>query len=116
MTRKKDLTALTTEELINIILDLQEKVDVRQLPGDAELKSKRTIKDSVFTNLFRDINYTLKIYQALHPEDTSVTADDIKIMTLESHLGTNSIMISDLWLETISSYSSSTSQHGAKIL
>ncbi len=47
---------------------------------------KRTVKDSVFTHLFRDVNYTYKMYQALHPEDTVTTVDDLNIITLESHL------------------------------
>ncbi len=51
-----------------------------------ELKSNRKIKDSVFTHLFKDKKYVFKIYQALHPEDNTVTVDDIMIMTLESHL------------------------------
>ncbi|MCD8089026.1 MAG: hypothetical protein LUD81_00075 [Clostridiales bacterium] len=45
--------------------------------------AKRNIKDSVFTKMFREQKYLLKLYQALHPEDTETTADDIKTITLE---------------------------------
>ena len=45
---------------------------------------KRTIKDSVFTYLFRQPEYTRELYLALHPEDTDVTEDDIKLVTLEN--------------------------------
>lgn len=36
--------------------------------------------DSVFHMLFRDKSYLLQMYQALHPEDTDTTADDLKIL------------------------------------
>ncbi len=38
---------------------------------------KRTIKDSVFTNLFQDKKYLLQLYKALHPEDNEVTEDKL---------------------------------------
>ena len=47
---------------------------------------KRDIKDSVFTFLFSDLEYTKQLYLALHPEDTTVQADDIKLVTLENIL------------------------------
>lgn len=48
--------------------------------------AKNTIYDSVFTNLFQLPEYTLQLYQALHPEDSCTTADQIKIVTLENIL------------------------------
>ena len=42
---------------------------------------KRNIKDSVFTDLFRDKKNCLLLYQSLHPEDKNVTVDDLKIYT-----------------------------------
>ena len=48
-----------------------------------DIKPKLTIKDSVFTNLFRDKKYLLQLYNTLHPDDTSVTEDDINDVTLE---------------------------------
>ncbi|MDO5398885.1 MAG: hypothetical protein Q4G33_13250 [bacterium] len=48
-----------------------------------DLKVRRSIKDSVFTNLFSNKKYTLKLYQALFPENTEdITEDDIDIITL----------------------------------
>ena len=48
-----------------------------------EQKPKRKIKDSVFTNLFQEKKYLLQLYQALHPEDDSVTEDDIADVTMK---------------------------------
>ena len=49
---------------------------------------RHTIKDSVFTTLFRQVIYALELYRALHPEDTTVTVDDCKIITIERVLST----------------------------
>lgn len=43
---------------------------------------KRKIKDSVFTDLFRNKKYLLQLYQTLHPEDSGVTEDEIADVTL----------------------------------
>ncbi|MCM1495539.1 MAG: hypothetical protein NC089_07035 [Bacteroides sp.] len=45
-------------------------------------KPKIKIKDSVFTDMFRNKKYVLELYQYLHPEDTTTTEDDIEIVTL----------------------------------
>ncbi|MCD7778092.1 MAG: hypothetical protein LUH47_06285 [Clostridiales bacterium] len=45
---------------------------------------KRNIKDTVFTKMFSEKKYLLKLYQALHPEDTTSTEDDLKTITLET--------------------------------
>ena len=47
---------------------------------------KRTIYDSVFTNLFGDPKYQLMLYQELHPEDTATPEEELKTTTLESVL------------------------------
>ncbi len=47
-------------------------------------ETKRTVKDSVFCNLFSDSKYLLQLYQALHPEDKKVCEDDLKTVTLEN--------------------------------
>ena len=39
----------------------------------AQNTPKRKIKDSVFTNLFQDRKYLLRLYKTLHPEDSDVT-------------------------------------------
>ncbi len=49
----------------------------------AQNTPKRKIKDSVFTNLFQDKKYLLRLYKTLHPEDSDVTEDDIKDVTLK---------------------------------
>ncbi len=48
--------------------------------------AKKTIYDSVFTNLFRIPKYTLELYRTLHPEDKGITAGQIEIVTLENVL------------------------------
>ena len=47
---------------------------------------KRDIKDSVFTFLFSDIEYTKQLYLSLHPEDTEIRDEDFKLVTLENIL------------------------------
>ena len=45
---------------------------------------KRTVKDSIFTHLFSEPKYLLKLYQALHPEDTTTTESDITDVTINN--------------------------------
>ena len=52
---------------------------------------KRTIKDSVFTNLFKDKKYLIQLYQALHPDDKQTTEDDIKDITI------NNVLVDDIY-------------------
>ena len=47
---------------------------------------KRTVKDSVFTYLFSDPTYARELYLYLHPEDTSVTEADCKLVTIQNIL------------------------------
>lgn len=47
-------------------------------------KTKWTVKDSVFTNLFGNSKYLFQLYQALHPEDTDAKEDDLKTITLQN--------------------------------
>ena len=49
-------------------------------------EAKLTIKDSVFSDLFRDKKYLLKLYQTLHPEDTETTGDDLVDVTIQNVL------------------------------
>lgn len=49
-----------------------------------ETEMKRTVKDSVFTSLFRNPEYLLQLYQALHPEDSEVQESDLRTVTLEN--------------------------------
>lgn len=52
----------------------------------ADKVMKRTIKDSIFTNLFQDKKYLLQLYQTLHPEDMDVTEDDLTDITIKNIL------------------------------
>lgn len=52
---------------------------------------KRTIKDSVFTNLFKDKKYLIQLYQALHPDDEQTTENDIKDITI------NNVLVDDIY-------------------
>ena len=47
---------------------------------------KYTIKDSVFTSLFKDKKYLIQLYRALHPEDTGTTENDLKDVTVRNVL------------------------------
>lgn len=47
---------------------------------------KLAVKDTVFMDLFSQKKYLLQMYQALHPDDTTITADDLNIVTLKSIL------------------------------
>ena len=44
----------------------------------ANISVRKTVKDSVFTNLFGEPRYLLQLYQAIHPEDTEVKETDLK--------------------------------------
>ena len=69
-----------------------EKNDVEILDNvkkEQEGIMKRTIKDSVFTDLFQDKKYLLQLYKALHPEDTDVTEDDLTDITIKNVLTDN---------------------------
>ena len=46
----------------------------------------RTIRDSVFSDLFGNKKYLLQLYQALHPEDTEATEDDLTDVTIQNVL------------------------------
>lgn len=47
---------------------------------------KRTVKDSVFTDLFGIKKYLLQFYQALHPDDVTTTEEDFTIVTIQNIL------------------------------
>ena len=45
---------------------------------------KRTVKDSVFTDLFGQKRYLVQLYRSLHPEDVEAGEADITIVTLQN--------------------------------
>lgn len=53
-------------------------------------KVKGNVKDSIFCNLFRIKKYLLQLYQALHPEDASMTEEGLENVTI-NHVFTNGI-------------------------
>ena len=53
---------------------------------NVQQKAKQTAKDSVFRDLFENTKYLLQLYQALHPEDTVTTEDDIGAVTIKNVL------------------------------
>ena len=53
-------------------------------PGPA--RGRRTGKDTVFTHLFSEPKYRFQLFQALHPEMTDITADDIIPLTITNVL------------------------------
>ena len=48
--------------------------------------AKYTIRDSLFTNLFHYKKYLIQLYRALHPEDTEITEDELKAITIKNIL------------------------------
>ena len=50
------------------------------------VSAKRNAKDSVFCHLFSKLEYLKQLYLALHPDDLSLTEEDFKTLTLQSHL------------------------------
>lgn len=47
---------------------------------------KHTVKDSLFTNLFKEKKYLLQLYKAIHPEDKEVTEEDLQDVTISNVL------------------------------
>jgi hypothetical protein len=45
---------------------------------------KHTIKDSVFSDLFKIMKYLFRLYRDLHPEDKDTTEDEIKNVTIKN--------------------------------
>ena len=60
--------------------------DTKQIQG---VMAKRTAKDSVFLDLFQNKSYLLKLYQTLHPEDTTATEDSLTDVTITNILTDN---------------------------
>ena len=52
---------------------------------------KLTVRDSVFGDLFHNRKYLLKLYQALHPEDDTITEDDFTDVTIRN------VLVNDLY-------------------
>ena len=48
--------------------------------------AKHTVKDSVFTSLFKEKKYLIELYRAIHPEDREATEDDLQDVTISNVL------------------------------
>lgn len=57
----------------------------RLLP-EKEIITKYTIKDSVFSDLFKIKKYLLQLYRTLHPEDIAATENDLTDITIKNVL------------------------------
>lgn len=64
----------------------EQKNDVETVEEKEEQVVKYTVKDSVFTSLFKEKRYLIQLYRALHPEDTKTTEDDLKDVTVSNVL------------------------------
>ena len=53
-----------------------------KLPEPTEATAKRSAKDSVFRDLFRDPKNVFRLFRELHPEVTDVAQEDIELVTL----------------------------------
>ena len=64
-------------------------MDISAQDDTQEVRVKHTVKDSVFSDLFKDKKNLLKLYKTLHPEDISATEDVLNIVTLNNVLTDN---------------------------
>lgn len=58
----------------------------REKIRENEQIAKKTVKDSVFTSLFREKKYLLQLYRSLHPEDTETTEEELTDITIKNIL------------------------------
>ena len=49
-------------------------------------RMKHSVKDTVFRDMFSKKKYLIQLYNALHPEDKTITQADLEIVTLQSIL------------------------------
>ncbi|MCM1128168.1 MAG: hypothetical protein NC429_17085, partial [Lachnospiraceae bacterium] len=61
-------------------------MDTKQTAPEKEIIAKYTIKDSVFSDLFKIKKYLLQLYKALHPEDKTATEDELTDITIKNVL------------------------------
>ena len=58
----------------------------KQTLSEEEIVAKYTIKDSVFSDLFRIKKYLLQLYKSLHPEDKTATENELTDITIKNVL------------------------------
>ena len=59
---------------------------------------KYTIKDSVFSDLFKIKKYLMQLYKALHPEDEAATEDELTDITIKNVLNLNDLILRDSFI------------------
>ena len=91
MKKQRFMILLKKEAIIRQVKRLERNsADISDnVKKDQEGIMKRTIKDSVFTDLFQDKKYLLQLYKSLHPEDTDVTENDLNDITIKNVLTDN---------------------------
>ena len=60
--------------------------DTKHTVFSEETLAKHTVKDSVFSDLFKIKKYLLQLYRTLHPEDNTATADELTDITIKNVL------------------------------
>ena len=63
-------------------------LDMKQTETEENI-AKYTIKDSVFSDLFKSKKYLIQLYKALHPEDVTATEDELTDITIRNVLTDN---------------------------
>lgn len=58
--------------------------NIKQTVPEEETIAKYTIKDSVFSDLFKIKKYLMQLYWALHPEDKTVTENELTYITIKN--------------------------------
>ncbi len=67
----------------------QKHIDIQEKETKDDNIVKYTIKDSVFSDLFKMKKYLIQLYQALHPEDMTATEDELSDITIRNVLTDN---------------------------
>jgi hypothetical protein len=65
-------------------MDNEEKQQVTDENTKIDKVVKYTIKDSVFSDLFKIRKYLFRLYKDLHPEDSEATEDDLSDVTIKN--------------------------------
>lgn len=60
--------------------------DAKRIVDEEEIIAKYTIKDSVFSDLFKIKKYLMQLYKALHPEDETATENELTDITIKNVL------------------------------
>ncbi len=68
---------------------MQRELTFSDIKQTQKIIAKRTTKNSVFLDLFQNKSNLLKLYQTLHPEDTTATESSLTDITIENVLTDN---------------------------